>query len=261
MNWGEAWQQAVNFFTDNVWDVVYFFAVYLIGLIVIKIILAIFSHIFIRHDMERMTHRFVLSIIRVLLYLVLVLILLSVIGIQITGIVTAVSAIFLAVGLAIQGNIANFANGIVIIANRLFERGDWISVNGIEGRIVDIHFLYTVMHTMDNRRVTLPNSTIMNGVVYNMGAKSLRRVDLSFSVTGETDIDKVRDLLMAAMRHSSKVKQDREIFCNMKTIGASNVDFLCYCWCNSDDYWDAYYSILKNVYIDFQQNGITIKSI
>ena len=114
MDWNEFWNTVKNFFTNNVWNIVLFFAVLILGVVVIKITINIIRRIFAKSRMEKIAQQFIVTTIKVLLYLVLVLALLAIIGVQITGIVTALSALLLAVGMALESNIANLANGIEI---------------------------------------------------------------------------------------------------------------------------------------------------
>ncbi|MCX4314481.1 MAG: mechanosensitive ion channel, partial [Clostridia bacterium] len=194
------WNSIKNFFTDNVWNIVLFFAVLILGVVVIKIAINVIKRIFAKSKVEKIAQQFIVTVLKVLLYLVLVLALLSIIGVQITGIVTALSALLLAVGMALESNIANLANGIVIVATKMFKKGDYISVNGVEGSIADINFLFTTLDTTDNKKVTIPNSTIVNSSVLNAGANPRRRVEITFSVAYETDVETVKKLVTDVMK-------------------------------------------------------------
>lgn len=258
MNWNKLWNDIKSFFTNNVWNIVLFFSVLLIGIIVIKILINIIRRVFAKSKMEKIAQQFIIAIIKVVLYLVLVLALLSIIGVQITGIVTALSALLLAVGLALESNIANLANGIVIVATKMFKKGDRIIVGDVEGDIININFLFTTLSTSDNKRVTIPNSTIVNSSVINAGANPIRRVDFTFSVAYETDVELVKKIVTDVMKSNGKVMLDREPFCRLKTLGASSLDFFCNCWCDNEDYWDVYYYVVENVYNEFKRNSISV---
>ncbi len=258
MDWNAFWKSIENFFTNNVWDIVLFFAVLLLGIFAVKIIVGILRRIFSKSRMEIIAQQFIITIVKVLLYLVLVLVLLTIIGIQISGIVTALSALLLAVGMALESNIANLANGIVIVSNKMFKKGDFISVDGVDGNIVDINFLFTTLSTVDNKRVTIPNSTIVNSSVVNAGANPRRRVEFTFSVAYETDVDAVKKIVTDVMKSNGNVLLDPEPFCRLKTLGASGIDFFGHCWCDNEDYWDVYYYVIENVYNEFKRNNISI---
>ena len=196
MNWGKIWDSIVNFFKNNLLGVIMFFAVLFIGIAVIKIMINIINRVLNKAKMEKIAQQFIVGAIKVILYLILTLALLSIIGIEITGIITALSALILAVGMALQNNIANLANGVVIVATKMFKKGDWISVNGVSGGIVDINFFFTTVNTADNKRITIPNSAIVHSEVENAGANKTRRVDFTFSVAYETDVELVKKIVI-----------------------------------------------------------------
>lgn len=258
MDWSSIWTSVKNFFTANAWNIALFFAVFALGVVAVKLVVNIVKRIFAKSKVEKIAQQFMIAVIRVLLYLILTLVLLGIIGVQITGIVTALSALLLAVGLALESNIANLANGIVIVATKMFKKGDYISVGGVEGSITDINFLFTTLNTTDNKRITVPNSTIVNGSVSNAGANSSRRVEFTFTVAYETDVDLVKKVVSDVMKSDGRILLDPEPFCRLKYLGQSGLDFFCNCWCDTEDYWDVYYYVVENVYNEFKRNKITV---
>ncbi len=256
MDFGAIWETIKNYFAENYMSYVRFFAVLIIGIIVIKILLKIMSGVFRR--MEPVAKRFLLAIFKFVFWLTLILVLLSVIGVEITGMLTAVSAVLLAIGMALESNIANLANGIVIVSSHMLKKGDFITVGDVSGCVTEINFLFTTLTTIDNKRVTIPNSTIVNSAVVNAGANPKRRVDITFSVAYESDVELVKRTVIGVMRSNGKVYLDPEPFCKLKTIGESSLDFFSNCWCDSEDYWDVYYYLMENVYNEFKKNGIVI---
>lgn len=260
MNWNEIWNSIVSFFENNIWNIILFFAVLFIGIVVIKLAINIMNRILCRAKMEKIAQQFIMGALKVVLYLILVLMLLSIIGIEITGIITALSALILAVGMALQNNISNLANGVIIVATKMFKKGDWISVNGVSGGVVDINFFFTTLNTADNKRVTIPNSAIVNGEVENAGANKTRRVDFTFSVAYETDVELVKKIIIDVMKSNGKIiDNDKNTpFCRLKTLGSSSIDFFANCWVDKEDYWDVYYYVVENVYNEFKRNNISI---
>lgn len=256
MDFGAIWETIKNYFAENYMSYVRFFAVFIIGIIVIKILLKIMSGVFRR--MEPVAKRFLLAIFKFVFWLTLILVLLSVVGVEITGMLTAVSAVLLAIGMALESNIANLANGIVIVSSHMLKKGDFITVGDTSGCVTEINFLFTTLTTLDNKRVTIPNSTIVNSAVVNAGANPKRRVDITFSVAYESDVELVKRTVIGVMRSNGKVYLDPEPFCKLKTIGESSLDFFSNCWCDSEDYWDVYYYLMENVYNEFKKNGIVI---
>lgn len=260
MNWNKIWNSIVDFFAGNIWKIVGFFATLLIGVIVIKIIVNIMTRLFNKAKMEKIAQQFIRTIIKFLLYLILILMLLSIIGIQVSGIITALSAMVLAVGMALQSNIANLANGIIIVSTKMFKKGDFITVGSVSGSITDINFFFTTLTTPDNKKVTLPNNTIVNSEVTNAGANKTRRVDWTFSVAYESDVEQVKKIILDVMNSNGKiyVNEGKKPFCRLKTLGASSIDFFANCWCDSEDYWDVYYYVVESVYNEFKKNDISV---
>ena len=258
MDFAAVWQQIKDYFTGNYIAIINFFAALIIGIILIKIFCSIFRKILSRTKMEKIAQKFLVTIIKFLLWLVLILVLLSLLGVEITGMLTAVSAVLLAIGMALQSNIANLANGMVIISTHMFKEGDFISVAGSDGFITEINFLFTTLMTTDNKKITLPNSMIVNNAVVNAGANPKRRVDVTFSVAYESDVEQVKKIITDVMKSNGAVYLDPAPFCRLKTLGQSSLDFFSNCWCDSADYWNVYYYVVENVYNEFKRNGISV---
>ena len=258
MNWSSMWNSVVTYFETNIWNIIFFFVILILGIIVIKIVMTLLKKVLLKTKMERIAQQFICTAIKFCLWLVLILILLSKIGIEISGILTAISALILAVGMALESNMANLANGIVIVSNHMFKKGDYIVVDGVEGNIVDINFLFTTLLTADNKKITLPNSTIVNSSVVNLGANDKRRVDITFSVAYESDVELVKKIVIDVMKSDGRVYLDPEPFCRLKTMNASSLDFFANCWCDNEDYWDVYYYVMEWVYNEFKRNKISV---
>lgn len=258
MDWDAIWSDIVNFFKNNAWNIVIFFAVLLIGIILIKILLNITKKLLNKTHMEKITIGFISAIIKIGLYLCLILILLSIIGIDITGLLTALSALVLAIGLALENIIANAANGIVIVSNKMFKKGDYIEVDGKEGNVVQINFLFTTILTSDNKRITIPNSTIVNSPVVDYDSSVTRRVDFKFNVAYESDVEFVKKLILDCMKSNGKVLLNPEPFCRLNALNSSSIEFVAKCYCDSEDYWDVYHDILELVYNQLKLNKISL---
>ncbi|MBE5739168.1 MAG: mechanosensitive ion channel [Clostridiales bacterium] len=259
MSWDSIWNTIKTFFTDNLWDVILFFASIFIGLVVVKIILNVVRRMLSNTKMEKVTQSFIFKIVKFALYLFLIMAILSMIGISMTGIVTAISACVLAVGMALQNNIANLANGIVIVTSKIFKKGDFVEVDGVSGSVEDINFLFTTITTTDNKRVTIPNSAIVDGAMTNYGANPTRRVDFTFSVAYESDVELVKKVILDVINSNGKVRVlDKTPFCRLKKLNASSLDFFAHCWVDAEDYWDVYYYVVENVYNEFKRNKISV---
>lgn len=258
MDWKAIWNSIVTFFKTNAWNILWFFVILVVGLILIKIVMNLVKKVFSKTKIEKMAQQFICTVLKFVLYLALILILLAQVGVEITGILTACSAVILAIGMALQNSISNVANGIIIISNKMFKKGDYIITGSVEGKVEDINFLFTTLITNDNKKITLPNSNILNGEVTNLGACPTRRVDFLFSVAYETDVELVKKIVTDVMKSDGRVFLDPAPFCRLKILGASSIDFAANCWCDNEDYWDVYYYVIENVYNEFKRNNVSI---
>ena len=257
-SFSKLWNDIVTFFTTQYWNIIFFFLVLIFGILFIKLFITILKRGMARGKMEKIAQSFIINILRYVLYLILTLILLSIIGVQISGIITALSAALLAVGMALQDNISNLANGIIVVSSKMIRKGDYISVNGTEGTVQDINFLFTTLKTPDGKRVFIPNNTLTKNSLYNFGIEGSRRVDFTFSVAYETDVEKVKKIVTDVMLSCDKVATDPAPFCKLKTLNASSIDFFANCWCLSSDYWDVYYYVLETVFNEFKKQGVSV---
>lgn len=258
MDWNQIWTDIKTFFTTNAWNIVIFFAVLLFGIIAIKLILNVTRRILNKTKMEKIAIGFLMVILKVVLYLCLILSLFGIIGINVNGILTAISAMFLAVGLALQNNISNMANGIIIVSTKMFKKGDYIKVDGVEGSVVGINFLFTTLMTPDNKRVTVPNSSIVNGSVTDFDSSKTRRVDVKVEVAYESDIELVKKVVLDTAKSNGKVLLDPEPTCRISSFNASAIELTLKCWCDSEDYWSVYFDCMENIFNEFKRNNISI---
>ena len=257
-SWQELWNRIANFFTTNVWNIIKFFSILLIGILVIWLIMFGLRRFMKRKDVDPMAIRFTCTILRFVLALILIFILLGSMGIEITGFTTAVSAAFLAVGMALKENLSNLANGLILVGSKKYKTGDYIVVGSVEGSIVEIGFLFTTLTTPDGKQVMMPNSIMVNSQVTNIGANPRRRVGIDLPVAYESDVDKVKEIVISVMKSNGKVYLEPAPFCALKSFGDSAIVFFCNCWCDTEDYWDVYYYLMENIYNELKRNNISI---
>ncbi len=258
MDWQKIWDTIVQFFNDNIWNIVKFFSVLVIGGLFIFVLMRILKAIFRRKAADSMAVRFVLSIIRFILWFSLVLVLMTIVGIEVNGLTTAMSAIVLAIGVALKDNVSNLANGLILVSRKKYKGGDYVIVGEVEGSIVEINFLFTTLRTADGRQVLMPNSTMVNSQVINNGAFPKRRINLTFSVAYDSDVEKVKSVILGVMASDGRIYEDPAPLCHLKTLGTSSLDFFSYCWVDGEDYWDVYYFLMETIFNELKRNGIAI---
>lgn len=180
------------------------------------------------------------------------------IGIQTASFVAVVGAAGLAIGLAMQGSLSNFAAGVLIIIFRPFRIGDFVEVAGTSGVVESIMIFTTELKTGDNKKVIVPNSAVLGGIITNYSAKDTRRVDLVFGIGYEDDIDKAKRVLNEVVNSDDRVLQDPAPTIAVHQLADSSVNFVVRPWVNTPDYWGVYFDLTENVKKRFDQEGISI---
>lgn len=191
-------------------------------------------------------HGFIKNLVSVLLYIAMVLVIIEIIGIPMTSVVTVLASCGLAVGLALQGALANLAGGIMLLVFKPFRTGDYVDASGAAGVVKDISMFYTTILTLDNKRITIPNGDIMNGNVTNYSSEDFRRVDLDFKITNDCDEDFAKSVLLSAAEKTPGVLDDPAPFARLSAVDDDTFIFTVRAWCNSASYWDVYFDLLES---------------
>ena len=255
-SWETIWNTITNYFQSNAWNILFWFATLVIGVIFIYIVVRLFRLIMRKRGVDEMAVRFLSRIIKFALWTFLVLILLALMGVPITGLTTAVSAAILAIGMALRDFLSHLAAGIILIGSRNYKKGDCIQINGLEGAIVDINFLFTTVRTYDSTRVTIPNSMMVNSCVTNLHALGMRRLALHFPVAHDADLDLAKKTLLEVMHSDGRIKLDPVPTCRLSGINQNYLDLLCLCHVDYEDYWDIYFYIWDQGYDALKRVGI-----
>ncbi len=201
---------------------------------------------------------FLLSIISFLLKAVIVLTACAIIGVPMTNFVAILGSAGLAIGLALQGSLSNFAGGVMILIFRPFKVGDFIKAAGVSGTVKEITILYTMIDTGDNVRIVVPNGELSNAVVENVSFNDTRRVDLKFGVAYESDVDKAILLLKDMAKADKRVLKEKDIFAKISSYEDSEIIITMRVWVNSGDYWNVFFDFTAKSKELFDQNGIDI---
>ena len=179
-------------------------------------------------------------------------------GIQTASLVAIIGAAGLAIGLALQGSLANFAAGVVLIILKPFKVGDAVEVAGVIGTVQEIRIFNTVLHHADNRRIIVPNAKITSESITNFSANDQRRVDLVFGISYTDNIGTAKDTLMKVIRSHPKVLQDPAPVVAVSELGESSVNLVCRPWVRPADYWTVYFDIVELGKLELEKNGISI---
>jgi len=179
-------------------------------------------------------------------------------GVQTASLVALIGAAGLAVGLALQGSLANFAAGVLIVLFRPYRVGDWVEAAGVAGSVVQVQVLTTILNTADNKQIVIPNGQIMSSIITNYNANNTRRVDMVIGVSYGDDIDKVRNTLRDVVYADSRVLRNPECQIAVSELAESSVNFVVRPWVQVADYWDVKFGLTEAIKKRFDQDGISI---
>ena len=229
-----------------------------IGSKLIKFLMNRFKRSKLYQKMDPGLASFMASGSRIVLYIILILMCFGVLGIETASFLALFTSGGVAIGLAFQGAVTNLAGGVMILLFHPFRVGDYIETTEIAGTVNAISVLYTVVLTPDNKRVTVPNGSLTNAAITNYSAEGQRRVELTFSVSYDCDIDKVKQILLSVAESDPKSLKVPAPLARMKTQSASSLDFVLRVWCAPENYWDLYFDLNENVKKALDEAGMEI---
>ena len=202
--------------------------------------------------------RFLDNVMNVTLKTVLIITILQYIGVNLTGLTTIVASAGVALSLALKGSLANLAGGVIILVARPFNVGDFIETTEHSGVVEKISIFYTYLVTFDNKQILIPNGILTDSSIVNYSSKEIRRVDITFSVSYEEDVIRVKNVLINILKNNELVLEEPEFFVGISMHGDSAINFIVKAWCKTEDYWTVYYDLLETVKIKFDEEGISI---
>jgi small conductance mechanosensitive channel len=251
-------EMAYNLLVTNGLNVVIAIIVLVVGLWIIKRIVKIMGRLMEKQKVNVSLHGFLSSMTGILLKVMLLISIAGMVGIETTSFIAILGAAGLAVGLALQGTLANFAGGVMILLFKPFEVGDLIETQGHLGSVKEIHIFVTILLTPENKTVIIPNSAVSNGDIVNYTTEGLIRVDMVFGISYESNIKDAKDVLMGIIENHPKVLKDPAPFVGVKELGDSSVNLAVRPYTKPGDYWDVYFKVMEEGKLALDKAGITI---
>ncbi|MEA3462588.1 MAG: mechanosensitive ion channel [Bacteroidota bacterium] len=233
--------------------------VLVVGLLVIKWITKALVRVMKKSKVNESLIPFLRSLTNIMLKLMLVISIMQMVGIQMTSFIAVLGAAGLAVGLALQGTLQNFAGGVMILLFKPYEVGHFIEAQGFMGTVKEIQIFTTVLSTPDNRKVIIPNSPLATGSITNFSAMPTRRIDFSFGIGYSDDIDAAKKILLKMAEKDDRVLKDEnppEVM--VEALADSSVNLKLRTWVKSEDYWSLFFDITENVKKQYDAAGISI---
>ena len=235
--------------------------VLIIGNILIKSILKILGKSKIMDKVEGTARTFILSFVKAGLYVILIISIIGILGVPMASVVAVFASAGVAIGLALQGALSNLAGGIMLMIFKPFHQGDYVAAVGVEGVVKEVTLFYTVILTLDNKRITVPNGSLMNANITDFSSEELRRVDLNFACGKNEAPAKIQDLMITAMKANPKVLSDPEPFARISGGSNEAMEFTVRAWCKSEDYWDVYFDLTQRITESMAENSVKAPAV
>lgn len=251
-------QKWIDLATEYGLKIIAAIVIWIVGTWAIKKILKASRKVMTKSSYEESLQKFLLNLLNWTLKVLLIITLLGTLGVPTTSFAAVIAAAGLAVGLALQGSLGNFAGGVLIMIFKPFKIGDLIEAQGEMGVVKHIEIFTTKLTGLSNKEIIIPNGALSNGNIINYTTEGTRRVDLVFGVDYDSDIKKTKDVLMNVLSSHQKVLQHPEPTVNVLELAASSVNFAVRPWCKAEDYWDVYFEITEQVKQAFDAAGIEI---
>lgn len=226
---------------------------------IVKLLLDMYKKALRRKNVDPLLESFTSSMLKTILYVVLFFIVVGIAGVKATSLLTVLGTAGLAVGLALQGSLANLAGGVLILFFKPFVKDEYIvAKGGEEGTVDKIQILYTTLITTDNRMIVIPNSKLANDSITNVSRNPIRRLDMVFSVSYDTPTEKVKEILNRIANEHPDVLKDKPFNIRMSVQNASSLDFICRVWVKKENYWTTKFDFNEIVKAEFDANNIEI---
>lgn len=230
--------------------------IYFAGKFVIKLTNKIVRQMLERRQVDNTIQSFLKSFVSILLNVLLIITVISALGVNTTSFAALLASLGVAAGMALSGNLQNLAGGLIILLFKPFKVGDMIEAQGMMGKVKEIQIIHTILLTVDNKEIYLPNGSLSSGSITNYNKMETRRVDLTVSVEYGTDVEKVTNALKAIADSDDRILKDPEPFYALSALADSSVNFTFRVWVNGADYWAVYFDLNKRIYEEFNRLGI-----
>lgn len=209
-----------------------------------------------RRDVNLSIRSFVSSLLDVVTMAIIIIMIISVLGIDTSSFIALFASAGVAVGMALSGTLQNFAGGVIILLFRPFKVGDFIEAQGVAGTVREIQMFNTLVATGDNKIILLPNGPVSTGIINNYSRETVRRVDMTYSISYGDDFEKAREVLMRLISEDARILGDPAPAIALSSLAASSIDISVKVWCKQENYWSVMFDMNKKVYETFPKEGL-----
>lgn len=258
ISWKEMFERYVPVVCDYLLRIALVLVIFFVGRKLIKNIVILCDQALKRHGMEVTVRRFFCNVINALGYICMLGILLQTVGLTATSLTALVASAGVAVGLALQGSLSNFAGGVLILLMKPFVIGDYIVQGNTEGTVKEIGLVYTELITADNRLIVIPNGTLIDSSIVNVTATGKRRLELSVGIGYKSDLKKAKEVLIRLGENDPARDPENPVNVFVSDLAESSVNLGLHVWVSSSEYWNAKWRLTENIKLAFDEEGIEI---
>lgn len=258
ISWKEMFERYVPVVCDYLLRIALVLVIFFVGRKLIKNIVSLCDQALKRHGMEVTVRRFFCNVINALGYICMLGILLQTVGLTATSLTALVASAGVAVGLALQGSLSNFAGGVLILLMKPFVIGDYIVQGNTEGTVKEIGLVYTELITADNRLIVIPNGTLIDSSIVNVTATGKRRLELSVGIGYKSDLKKAKEVLIRLGENDLARDPENPVNVFVSELAESSVNLGLHVWVSSSEYWNAKWRLTENIKLAFDEEGIEI---
>ncbi|MCI6213020.1 mechanosensitive ion channel family protein [Bacteroides heparinolyticus] len=231
--------------------------IFFIGRILISFIKKFIAKVLVKRNIDAGIQSFVRSLVNILLTILLVVAVIGKLGVETTSFAALLASAGVAIGMALSGNLQNFAGGLVVLLLRPYKVGDWIESQGVSGTVREIQIFHTILTTADNKVIYIPNGALSSGTVINYSKEDTRRVDWVIGVEYGEDYDKVEETVRRIIAADKRILNTPEPFLALHALADSSVNVVIRVWVKSQDYWGVYFDMNRIIYSEFNKEGIS----
>ena len=256
-DWAGLWNSLRTLGMDFALNVIVAIIIFYVGRIIVRLATKMLRTAMQSQEVDRILESFVCNLVYWTLMLFVIIAAINQIGVQTTSLIAVMGAAGLAVGLALQGSLANFASGVLIVMFRPYRVGDFVEAAGISGTVLQVQILTTILKTGDNKQIIVPNGQIMGSIITNYSANDTRRIDMTVGVSYDDDLDKVRSTLRDLVNADSRILKDPECLIAVAALADSSVNFTVRPWVASGDYSAVMFELTEAIKKRFDKEGIS----
>lgn len=249
-------QQALSFCVEAGKTILVAVIIYIVGRFLVSLINRLVKNTMERRNLDPSIKTFVCSFVNIMLTVLLIIAVVSALGVNTTSFAALLASFGVAAGMALSGNLSNFAGGLIILLLKPFRVGDYIEAQGFAGTVSEILIFNTVLKTVDNKVIFLPNGALSSGSIINYSREEKRRVDFTVSVEYGQDVDEAKKVLQEIFAKDSRILKEPAPFVALASMAASSVDLTARVWVSAADYWAVFFETQETIYAEFNKRGI-----